>query len=102
MREVFVQVEVKVFIPDHAQERIQQRGGVTSSIAAATKRAARRVGPQLRRRCRLAVDAHDVPEVIPVVLIRPPRDGDGPVRAVVKTVLPPGAPSLKHMEVIHV
>jgi len=91
--------KVQVFVTPHALLRIEQRGGDPGVIAAAARRAGRRVAPRLRHSCRLALDVAHVPEVIPVVEFRPARRGK-PVQAVVKTVLPCDAsPSL---EVVYV
>ena len=92
---------IRVFVTPHAQRRIEQRGGDVGTIASAARRVTRRVAPWLQRPRRLAVDVQRLPEVIPVIEIRPARRGK-PAQAVVKTVLPPDAHSLRELEVVYV
>jgi len=91
-------VRVRVCMPDHVHARIQERGGDPASVAAAARRAARAVLPRLHRPHKVAVETERLP-VVAVVQILP---GKKPPRAVVKTVLPPTAPSLRRMEVVYV
>lgn len=92
-------VQVRVFVTDHAQDRIAQRGGDVDAVAAVARRAARRVIPGLAQSRRIAVDSQALPEVLSIVEVRPARNGR-PAAATVKTVLPfTAAPGL---EVIHV
>lgn len=91
-------VRVRVCLPDHARERIRERGGDPASVAAAARRAAKQILPTDRPR-KVAVEAKMLPEVVPVILILPRKF---PPRVIVKTVLPPYAPGLRNLEVINV
>ncbi len=63
---------MRVFVTPHALQRIEERGGDAEIIAAAARRAARRIS--LPPRSRAALDIPYAPEVIPVIETRPRRE----------------------------